>query len=375
MDDKKKRLKGVILKAKTSSFGKKIIYSVIVIIVILVIAIVLIGHHYFKTSLQPLDPHDQQVTQVDIPRGSSTKKIGAILQKSKVVKSGMVFNYYVKSHNITNFKSGYYQLKPSMSLDNIAQNLQKGGSSEPIQSTNSKLIIPEGDNIDQIADIIAKNTDFSKDEFLSLMKDRKFFDAMVQNYPELLSSAKNAKDTRYFFEGYLYPATYPVPKHSSLKMLVSLMLAKSNAMYQPYYQRMKDQKLTVQQTLTLASLIGREGVSQDDRNKMAGVLRNRIEKKMPLQSDVAVLYALHKNTKTLSKRDLTVNSKYNLYINQGFGPGPFDSPSLSSVHAVLYPTDMDKGYLYFLADNKTKKIYYAKNLKEQQNNIKTHINR
>ncbi|MCW4397713.1 endolytic transglycosylase MltG [Lentilactobacillus parabuchneri] len=354
------------------SLGRRIIISVITLLVILAATIGLMGYRYFQDALNPLDPQDTKVTQVHIPLGASNKQIGSILQNKKIVKSGMVFDYYVKSNNMANFRAGYYRLKPSMSLKRIAQRLQQGGSDQPIQSTKGKVLVREGANIDQIAAQVAMTTDFSKQDFIKLMKDDTFIKQLATRYLKLLDSAMKAKNVRYRLEGYLYPATYEVEKNMSLKTLVNQMVAKTNQMVTPHLAKIKKTGMSVQQFMTLSSLIEREGVNQTDRRKMAGVLLNRIDINMPLQSDVAVLYAIHRNNKTLTNKDLQSNSPYNLYKYTGFGPGPFDSPSISSMSAVLHPLDRSKDYLYFVANTKTKKVYYSKTYAEHQQQIAAH---
>ncbi|WP_268912978.1 endolytic transglycosylase MltG [Lentilactobacillus sp. SPB1-3] len=346
--------------------GKKIIITVVTILVILLATLGLLGYNYFQKSLKPLDPNNEKVSQVHIPLGVSNKQIGSILQNQKIVRSGMVFDYYVKSNNLTNFRAGYYQLKPSMSLKTIAKELQKGGSAEPIQSSQSKILVMEGANIKDVSYRIGSTTDFSSKDFLNLMKDKKFINSLYAKYPQLLGSAMKAKDVRYRLEGYLYPATYPVKKKMSLEDLVTQMVAKTNQVLTPYYSSIKKEKLTVQQFLTLASLAEKEGVSQSDRRKIAGVFMNRIKINMPIQSDISVLYSLGVRDKELTTKDLQNDSPYNLYVNTGYGPGPFDSPSLSSIQAVLKPLDRSKNYLYFVADTKTGKVYYSKTYAEHQ---------
>ncbi|UDM32611.1 endolytic transglycosylase MltG [Lentilactobacillus laojiaonis] len=354
---------------KEKSLGKKIIIWVISLLIILIASLGLLGYHYFNESLKPLNPKDNNVKQIHIPLGATNKQIGSILQNNHIVKSGMVFDYYINSHNVTKFKAGYYQLKPSMSLGTIANKLEKGGSDEPIQASKKDVLIREGANIDQIAKEIDKNTDFSKNDFIKLMNDKSYINRLAKTYPKLLSSAVKAKDVRYVLEGYLYPATYEVKKNMPLTLLVEDMVAKTNQVLTPYYDKIKKEKLSVQEFMTLASLIEREGVDQKDREIMAGVLLNRVDIKMPLQSDVAVLYAIHRNDKVLTMSDLKTDSPYNLYTNAGFGPGPFDNPSVSAIKAVLNPRDRSKKYLYFVANTKTRKVYYAKTFDQHQANI------
>ncbi|KJW13518.1 endolytic transglycosylase MltG [Lactobacillus spicheri] len=353
-------------RGKRGSFGRRIMIGVASLLVILAVAIGVIGYNYFQSALKPLDTSNDNVVQVHVPMGATSNKIGQILQDKKVVKSGMVFNYYVKSHKFTNFRAGYYQLKPSMTLNTIAKQLQLGGSAEPIQSTAGKVLVREGETVDQLAAEIPIQTDFTKKEFMSLMKNQSFFNQLAAKYPQLLSSAKQAKNVRYRLEGYLAPATYQAGKKMTLKQLVTEMVAKTNQNLAGSYKTIKKQKLTVQETLTLASLVEREGVSQSDRNKIAGVFLNRIDANMALQSDIAVQYALKTTKKTLTYKDLKVKSPYNLYVHTGYGPGPFDSPSTSSIKAVLHPAERNKDYYYFIANTKTGKVYFSKTYAQHQ---------
>ena len=156
------------------------------------------------------------------------------------------------------------------------------------------------------------------------------------------------KNVRYHLEGYLFPATYEVYKDSTLKELITEMVKTTDQNLQPYYATMKNKKLSVQQTLTLASLVEREGVTASDRQKIAGVFFNRL--------DIDMTHLYNKDTK--------VDSPYNLYVHSGYGPGPFNSPSLQSITAVLNPADRDQGYLYFVANLKTGKVYYSKTFEQ-----------
>ncbi|GAX07750.1 aminodeoxychorismate lyase [Secundilactobacillus silagincola] len=354
---------------KKMSTGQKIIAGVVSILALLLIISGVVFYNYFQSALKPLDPKSQEVVQVDIPMGASSKKIGSILQEKKIVKSGSVFNYYVKSHNYSDFRAGYYQLNASMTLNQVAKRLQQGGTSEPIQSTKGKVLVTEGAGIADIADKISSTTDFSKAEFLSLMKNQSYMKTLEKQYPSLLSSSMASKDVRYHLEGYLYPATYIVNKKMSLKSLVNQMVAHTNAELTPYYKKIKKQKLSVQQVMTLASLVEREGVSQSYRRQISGVFFNRIDQGMPLQSDVAVEYAIGHHKQHLSTKDLQSNSPYNLYKFAGYGPGPFNNPSMSAIQAVLNPSDRSKGYLYFVANTKTGKIYFSKTLSEHNKRV------
>ena len=137
---------------------------------------------------------------------------------------------------------------------------------------------------------------------------------------------------------------------------------KTDQVLQPYYSSIKKKHLTVQEVLTLASLVEREGVKSKDRRMIAGVFFNRIKANMPLQSDISVMYALNKHKHSLTLKDIKVKSPYNLYVHKGYGPGPFNNPSLDSISAVLNP--IKSNYLYFVANLKTGKVYYNENYDE-----------
>lgn len=353
--------------SKSTSMAKRIIHWTIGILLLVILIFFLWGYHFIQRSLQPLDPDSNQTIEVQIPVGSSDKQIGYLLQKKNVIRSGFVFNYFVRSKHLNNFQAGYYRFKPSMSLAEITADLRKGGSSTPLGF--GQVLVREGATIDQVGDIIQKNTKFKKQDFIKLMNDTVFLNELKSKYPRLLSSAIGAKDVRYQLEGYLYPATYTTSRKGTLKQLIEQMVAKENQEMSPYFNKIKDEHLTVQQALTLASLVEGEGTGQDNLSKIAGVFENRLQKNMRLQTDVSVSYALGRHQKNISYNDLKVDSPYNLYKNNGMGPGPVNNPSINAVKAVLYPKDRSKGYLYFVANMKTGKIYFTKSYQQHQRNV------
>ena len=333
------------------------------IILVIALTLLIIGgflgftvYRYVDSGLKPLDKSDDQLVQVEIPSGSSNKQIGEILEKDNIIKSGI----------------GYYQLAPNMTLDEIGKQLQEGGTSEPTKVADGKIAIPEGYDIDQIAERVAKVTGKDKKEFLDLVNDETFFNELYQKFPELLESASKAENTKYRLEGYLFPATYDYYTSTSLKDLVIEMVNKTNTVMQNYYSAIKQKNLTVQEVLTLASLVEKEGVKENDRKNIAQVFFNRIKANMPLQSDISVLYALGEHKELVTYEDTAVDSPYNLYTNTGYGPGPFDNPSEEAIKAVLEPAEND--YYYFVADTSTGNVYFAKTYEEHMELVQKYVN-
>ncbi|HLQ39374.1 MAG TPA: endolytic transglycosylase MltG [Tetragenococcus sp.] len=345
------------------------------IVLIIVLALVIVGgvfgfssYRYVKSSLEPVSEESDKTIAVNIPIGSSNKQIGEILERNKIIKSGLVFNYYTKFNNYDGFQAGKYVFSPSMTLDELANHLKKGTSA----SGQVKFTIPEGYDVDQIATSLAKTTRFKKKDFLALIKDEDFFKELKETYPDLLEDASKSKDVRYRLEGYLFPATYDANQNVSLKELVTQMVAKSDEIMSNYYEDIDKSDLNVHEVLTLASLVEKEGVTDEDRKMIAQVFFNRIDADMPLQSDISVLYALGEHKEKVYNKDLQVDSPYNLYQNTGYGPGPFNNPSQEAIEAVLNPTD--NNYLYFVADVSTGEVYYANTFDEHNELVEKYVN-
>ncbi|MBM7635606.1 endolytic transglycosylase MltG [Streptococcus saliviloxodontae] len=343
------------------------------------------GYRYVTSALGAADKTAKKYVTVDIPVGSGNKYIGQILQKSGVIKDATVFNYYTKFKNISNLQSGYYNLKASMTVEEIVKSLQKGGTAQPEQPVAGKILVTEGYTIKQIAEAITKNvntsssskTPFSADDFLALMKDDTFIAKMVAKYPDLLSNLPSADTATYQLEGYLFPATYNYYDDTTLEGLVEEMISTMNSYLSSYYTTIKSSGYNVNQILTLASLVEKEGSTDDDRRNIASVFYNRLNSNMPLQSNIAILYAMGKlGEATTLKEDTTIDtaidSPYNIYTNTGLMPGPVDSPSLSAIEATIQPASTN--YLYFVADVKTGKVYYSEDYDTHLQNVEKYIN-
>ncbi|PMD73408.1 endolytic transglycosylase MltG [Companilactobacillus nuruki] len=373
-DDKKEALQQesndkIKSRAKERSVANHIAYWIVGVIAVLAVVVAIIGFNYVNSSLQPYDANSKEDVVVKIPVGSSSKEIAKTLEKDKIIKSATVFNFYIKAQNYNDFQAGYYKFKQSWGVSDVVKQLQKGGSAQPpVSNSGDSVLVREGITIDQIGDAIQSGTKkslkFKKSDFLKLMKDESYMKQLQKKYPQLLDSSMAKKNVRYHLEGYLFPATYSVYKGMTLKELVNQMVANEDEKLQPYYATIKEKGYTVQQIMTLASLVEREGLDTKNRKKIAGVFFNRLAIDMPLQSDISVMYALNTHKTSLTNKDTSVKSPYNLYKNKGFGPGPFNTPSMDSIEATLNPADRDQDYLYFFANLKTGKITYSHTLEE-----------
>ena len=341
------------------------------------------GYQYVLDSLLPIDANSKKYVTVQIPDGSNVQEIGTTLEKAGLVKHGLIFSLYAKYKNYTDLKAGYYNLQKSMSTEDLLKELQKGGTDEPQEPVLATLTIPEGYTIDQIAQAVGQlQGDFKEpltaDAFLAKVQDENFISQEVAKYPSLLESLPTKESgARYRLEGYLFPATYSIKESTTVESLIDEMLAATDKNLSPYYSTIKSKNLTVNELLTIASLVEKEGAKTEDRKLIAGVFYNRLNRDMPLQSNIAILYAQGKLGQNISLAedvaiDTNIDSPYNVYKNVGLMPGPVDSPSLDAIESSINQTKSDN--LYFVADVTDGKVYYANNQEDHDRNVAEHVN-
>ncbi|WP_303952117.1 endolytic transglycosylase MltG [Streptococcus vestibularis] len=372
---------------KNNRRAGRIARNIIVFLILILSLAGFFGYRYVSDAVGAKDVKSTKFISVEIPENSGSSYIGQLLESAGVIKSGKVFNYYTKFKNISNLKSGYYNLQPSMTMDEIIEALQKKGSDKPQEPSLGTVLVKEGYTIEQIAKAIEVNSSAKKGkhsstglkakDFLKLMKDDVFLTKMKAKYPTLLANLPKDTDAKYVLEGYLFPATYNIHDDTTVESLAEEMLSTMDTYLSPYYATISSSNHNVNEILTLASLVEKEGATDDDRKNIASVFYNRLDSDMALQSNIAVLYALGKlGQETTLKEDVTIDtnidSLYNDYVHKGLMPGPVDSPSLSAIEAVINPSSTK--YMYFVADVSTGNVYFAESYEEHQHNVETYIN-
>lgn len=372
---------------KNNRRAGRIARNIIVLLILILSLAGFFGYRYVSDAVGAKDVKSTKFISVEIPENSGNSYIGQLLESAGVIKSGKVFNYYTKFKNISNLKSGYYNLQPSMTMDEIIEALQKKGSDKPQEPSLGTVLVKEGYTIEQIAKAVEVNSSAKKGkhsstglkakDFLKLMKDDVFLTKMKAKYPALLANLPKDTDAKYVLEGYLFPATYNIHDDTTVESLAEEMLSTMDTYLSPYYATISSSDHNVNEILTLASLVEKEGATDDDRKNIASVFYNRLDSDIALQSNIAVLYALGKlGQETTLKEDATIDtnidSLYNDYVHKGLMPGPVDSPSLSAIEAVINPSSTK--YMYFVADVSTGNVYFAESYEEHQHNVETYIN-
>lgn len=328
----------------------------LVCIAVVVLAVTQIGRNW----LVPANANDTQIVEVEIPEGTPVSTMGDILEEQGLIRSSSAFSLLVRVQGAAaNLQAGVHDLSPSMTMPEIVAALQEGAEEAGLL----KVTVNEGLTVDQIAEVVADSTSYSAENFLNLMTNQEFLAQLVQQYP-ILTDSYNNPNVRYVLEGYLFPATYDVAQGETLESLVTQMVDKTNEVLSKYQADIDASSYSLQDIMSIASLVEKEGQTTEDRKLIAGVFYNRLEQGMPIQSDISVLYALGTHKEMVTYDDLEVDSPYNLYTNAGLPPGPMNSPSEDAIAAALEPTDND--YLYFYANLKTGEVFYTDNYEQHQ---------
>lgn len=202
-----------------------------------------------------------------------------------------------------------------------------------------RITIPEGATLNRIAKIVEDSLLIPSDTFLAYTRDPHLIQALSQKFPEI-------PDTLPHLEGYLYPETYFFALGVSPREVIETMVKELMRRWEAYRARADSMGWTLHEVLTLASIVEKEALWDDEKPIIAGVFHNRLRIGMPLAADPTIKYVLHTG-KRPSFKAIEVSSPYNSYRRRGLPPTPIGSPSESSIRAVLFPARVP--YLYFVA--------------------------
>lgn len=271
---------------------------------------------------------------VDIPAGLGPRSIGARLADAGVVRDPLIFRVALwLTGSARALKAGEYRFTAPASAVDVAGVIARG------EIFTQPVTFREGLTVAEMADVYAGR---------GLGTAAEFLDA-ARNVSLIEDLDPDAKD----LEGYLFPDTYPLPRHAAATTLVAQMVRGFRAALTPdLIAKAKTDGLSVRQVVTLAALVEKETAQDAERPLVAAVYRNRHRLGMALQADPTVIYALQRAGKwdgNLSRDDLAFDSPYNTYRYGGLPPGPIAAPGKRALEAVVSPAAVD--YLYFVSRN------------------------
>lgn len=267
--------------------------------------------------------------EIEVPAGTTYKQVLGILEDHNLIQGKLIFMIIGKIYNIDRkIRAGFYLFKGRLNPWQVFKKLLKG------EVIEYNLTITEGDSLFEIGkkleDLgLTKYSIFSK-----LATDEEILDSLNINAPSL--------------EGYLFPETYRIPKGASAEYIIKIMV---NKLRKEYSGSLKDKESELgwseNDVLTLASIIEKEAVVDEERAIISGVYHNRLRKKMPLQADPTAIYGIKSQNSKITLKDLKNKTDYNTYIITGLPPGPIASSGIKSIIAALYPADVP--YLFFVS--------------------------
>ena len=279
-----------------------------------------------------LSPADKDgVAQVFVVRErSSLKEVAGDLEKNGLITNKTLFVLWtrVKGYG-KDIRAGEYSLSPAMAPVQLLEILRKG------LAILYPVTIPEGFTKDQIADVLAAKGLVEKKRFLELTEDKAVLSQYGISGPSL--------------EGYLFPDTYHFSRGTPALAVLDAMVKRFKQVVAPFMDKVQGTGMTIEQVVTLASIVEKETGRSEERPLIASVFLNRLRLGMRLESDPTVIYGMENFGGNLKKRDLTDKTPYNTYVIQGLTPGPIANPGLESIKAVLEPAGTE--YLYFVSKN------------------------
>ncbi|NHN30034.1 endolytic transglycosylase MltG [Paenibacillus sp. S3N08] len=341
---------------------KKTVWTLVILLILIILAIVTGLGLYVKQAMKPM-PASSPKTLVIAP-GTSPSKIAELLEREGLIHNAQVFTYYLKyKQQGSRFQAGSYEMAPGIPLEAIIDTLNNGLI---IKEQGIKLTVPEGYTVRQIAEKVSQQFGMDANVFLQAAEQREGFKARI------FAEVPEQPQLRNRLEGYLFPETYEWNKDIKVEdMLDNMMLEldkKLASLPEDWQQKMLERGQNLHQMLTVASLIEREAILDEERPLISGIIQNRLKINMMLQIDATVQYLFDKPKDRLFEKDLQVDSPYNTYNHKGLPPGPIASPSLASIKAAIFP--VESPYLYYVTKKDgTKAHYFAETYAQHQNNI------
>ncbi len=335
------------------------------------VAVIVIGLGFsawgkiYDDYIGPTEPGSGEEVLFSISSGQSLTRVAANLEEAGLIHSKTVFKYYCDCAGMgQKLQIGQYGMTRAMSMTEIAEKLTTGDGNPLVRNIT---LIP-GETVEDFAAKMVKNGVFdSADTFLSLCRSGEAFRDYY--YISDVLASKTAGQRKYILEGYLAPDTYEVYVTATEEDIIRRLLSQTEAVFPAETQeRAESMGMTMDETLTLASLIEKEAGAGDFR-KVSAVFHNRLKAGMKLQSDVTIHYVTGVLKMALEGDDLTVNSPYNTYVYAGLPVGPVCNPSAAAIQAALEPdeTYVAENYLYFCAKNpESGELYFSRTLAEHE---------
>jgi len=269
---------------------------------------------------------------IEVQEGDTFYGILNSLNNDNLIKGIPFIKTYIMINGIeVDVKPGTYNIEKDITLKELIEKLNE----DPMDYIS--FTVPEGYTIEDIAKKLDDENIITKEEFINA----------VENF-NLPSYVKEDIKKKYNLEGYLFPDTYNLREEYTAEDIIRIMLdrfelALSTAIEETGVEINDDD---VERIITIASMIEKEAVLDEERKIISSVIQNRIAIDMILQIDATVIYAMGEHVNTVLYEHLEVDSPYNTYMYYGLPVGPISNPGLKSIIAAIEPEDTD--YLFYV---------------------------
>lgn len=317
------------LRSQVSRWPKMLLVSAVVLIVLSLGAVVAVRQVYHD-NLRPVSLSGESVL-VTVPLGASSHEIAVLLEENGVIKKAWAFEWFVRNKGVRDdLKAGTYALRPNMGVQGVVEVLAQGAI-----ATDLVTILP-GQRLEWIRDGLI-NAGFAVDEVDAALQAGNYV-----NHPALVDKPVDAS-----LEGYLYPESFQKTAETDPSQIVLASLDELQKRLTPQLRaNIVKQGLTVHEGVILASIVGQEGKTAEERKQIAQVFLKRLREGMKLDADATTRYAINKPTGPLTAEDLASDNPYNTRKFAGLPPGPISNFTESALEAVASPAPGD--YLFFV---------------------------
>ncbi len=346
------------------------LFAVILASVILSVTAIQIGNDVFA-----FEKPDEQIN-ISLDKNATLDDVADVLKENGIIKFPFIFKMYYhmrmddNSYYSGDFISGKHNLNSNLSYDSIFAKIAESSYSTEIVT----VTIPEGYSAYEIIDLFIEKrviSEKNKEKFISKLNSLTYDYDFIPEFAE-----GEGEDRIYMLEGYLFPDTYQFYVNENLDSVIDKLLTNFDKKFEDaYYERAADLGFTIDEVITLASMIQAEGNNDEDYYKISSVFHNRLKNaNFPyLGSDATTLYSFQGEKKKLDAGDnQNTIHPYNTYLNRGLPPGPICNPGTEAIHAALYPETTSYYYFYTASTNGV--TYFSSNESQHNRYIQADVN-
>ena len=303
--------------------------------------------------------------QVELEENCSVGDVADVLKEQGVINNSFFFTMYCLVTGADDgFGQGSFTLDTNLDYEAIINYLQTTGNRQDVVT----ITFPEGLSLLEVAQKLEENEVCTVEEVLEAANSGEY-----DNY-DFINAIDNEEDRYYKLEGYLFPDTYDFYKGEDPKIALGKMINNcQNRFSKETRDEIQEQGYTIDEVLTLASIVQAEATDEKDMRMVAGILINRLEDGASrdiyrLECDSTTYYPYRSKSQVPEKERDTFKSTYDTYTIEGLPPGPICNPGMDAIQAVLEPSSESAGMYYFCHDADGN-AYYASTWSQHEANL------